>query len=185
VIVMCRCRVPVVAFSLLAIVFRSYTQPLGVMSASPCGLGGAILGPMVLGYYVSMMSFMGITALTGIVVNDSLVLIVATNEFRDEGMTPFEAIMAGATRRFRPILLTSATTCLGLAPMLFETSMQARFLIPMAVSLAGGVLFATVICLLLVPALYLILEDVSNALRRFAAWLRDEPAPADAATPAE
>ena len=101
----------------------------------------------------------GIIALSGVVVNDSLVLIDATNEYRQSGMSAYESIIAGTKRRLRPILLTSMTTFLGLAPMIAETSVQARFLIPMAISLGFGIMFATVVILVLVPAIYLILED--------------------------
>jgi multidrug efflux pump subunit AcrB len=106
-----------------------------------------------------MISMMGVVALSGVVVNDSLILIVAINEFRAEGISTFDAIVAGGLRRFRPIILTSLTTFFGLVPMIFETSMQARFLIPMAISLGFGVLFATVIMLVLVPSIYAIFED--------------------------
>lgn len=147
-------------FALLAIPFRSYTQPLIVMAAIPFGLVGAILGHVIMGFELSMISVMGIIALSGVVVNDSLVLIDAANRYRAEGKTVFEAIKAAGKRRFRPILLTSLTTFLGLMPMITETSAQAQFLIPMAVSLGFGVLFATFFILLLVPAYYLILHDV-------------------------
>jgi multidrug efflux pump subunit AcrB len=109
---------------------------------------------------------MGVVALAGVVVNDSLILIVSTNRFREGGMSPEEAIVAGGARRFRPIILTSLTTFFGLAPMILETSMQARFLIPMAVSLGFGVLFATFITLMLVPAAYLIVDDASKGVVR-------------------
>lgn len=155
-----------IIFVLLAIPFGSYTQPIIIMSAIPFGIVGAILGHIFLGYELSLMSLMGIVALSGIVVNDSLVLIVAINEFRDEGQTLIEAVVNGGVRRFRPILLTSLTTFFGLVPMVAETSVQARFLIPMAISLAFGVMFATFIILLLVPCLYLILEDVWRVLGR-------------------
>jgi multidrug efflux pump subunit AcrB len=115
-----------------------------------------------MGYSLSILSMFGIVALTGVVVNDSLVLIDATNQARNngDGMSSREAILFGAKRRFRPILLTFLTTFLGLAPMIWESSLQARFLIPMAISLGFGVLFATFVILLLVPALYMIVEDV-------------------------
>ncbi len=107
---------------------------------------------------------MGIIALAGVVVNDSLVLIDATNRKRAEGASAVEAIVYGGTRRLRPILLTSLTTFFGLMPMIFETEMQAKFLIPMAISLGFGVLFATLIALLVVPSLYIMLEDVRRVL---------------------
>jgi multidrug efflux pump subunit AcrB len=153
-------------YALLAIPFKSYTQPLLVMAAIPFGFVGAVLGHLLMGYELSIISMFGVVALTGVVVNDSLVLIDATNKKRAEGAGPLESIIYGATRRFRPILLTSLTTFFGLAPMILETDTQARFLVPMAISLGFGVLFATIIILLLVPALYMLLEDV----KRLASW---------------
>ncbi len=147
-------------FTLLAIPFKSYIQPLIVMSAIPFGFVGAIGGHVIMGYSLSILSMFGIVALTGVVVNDSLVLIDSTNQARWRGMEAREAILFGAKRRFRPILLTSLTTFLGLTPMIWESSLQARFLIPMAISLGFGVLFATFVILLLVPALYMIVEDI-------------------------
>lgn len=158
-------------FALLAIPFRSYTQPLIIMSAIPFGLVGAIWGHIFLGLELSLMSFMGIVALAGIVVNDSLVLIVAVNQLRKDGHTLLDAVRLGSMSRFRPIMLTSLTTFLGLAPMVLETSVQARFLVPMAVSLAFGVVFATVIILFLVPCLYVALEDIKG----FTSFERAEP----------
>jgi multidrug efflux pump subunit AcrB len=146
-------------FALLAVPFRSYVQPLVIMAAIPFGLVGALGGHVLLGYDLSVISVMGIVALSGIVVNDSLVMLVAINELRAEGVPTFEAVVMGAVRRFRPILLTSITTFFGLMPMIFETSVQARFLIPMAISLGFGVMFSTFVILLLVPALYLAVED--------------------------
>ncbi|NUN14717.1 MAG: efflux RND transporter permease subunit [Myxococcales bacterium] len=152
----------IVIFALLAIPFKSYVQPLVVMVAIPFGIIGAILGHFVMGYDLSLMSIMGIVALSGIAVNDSLVMVVAANDFRREGYSSKQAALMSGTRRFRPILLTSLTTFLGLAPMIFETSVQARFLIPMALSLGYGVLFSTFIVLLLVPALYVIVDDIRH-----------------------
>ena len=151
-------------YGLLAIPFRSYIQPAIVMSVIPFGLVGALLGHFALGYDLSLMSLFGIVALAGIVVNDSLILVVAINELRAEGVPALEAVVLGGARRFRPILLTSLTTFFGLVPMIFEPSVQAKFLVPMAISLGFGVLFVTFIVLLIVPALYLILEDVRRAL---------------------
>jgi len=148
-----------VIYALLAIPFRSYTQPFIIMSAIPFGFVGAVVGHLIMGYELSIISIMGIIALSGVVVNDSLVLVDAANRARAEGDNAWTAIIHAGTRRFRPIMLTSLTTFFGLIPMIFETSMQARFLIPMAISLGFGVLFATVIALLIVPALYLIIED--------------------------
>jgi len=154
-------------FALLAIVFRSYLQPAIVMSVIPFGIVGAISGHWLMGYDLSMMSNMGIIALSGVVVNDSLILIVAINAFRRAGATDWDSIWQGAARRFRPIMLTSLTTFFGLVPMISETSAQARFLVPMAISLAFGILFATLICLLLVPAVCAILLDVRAGLAAF------------------
>ncbi len=161
-----------VIYALLAVPFRSYVQPLIIMAVIPFGFVGAIAGHALMGYGLSIMSMFGLVALSGVVVNDSLVLIDATNKRRRDGATALEAILDGGATRFRPILLTSLTTFFGLAPMLAETSMQARFLIPMAISLAFGVLAATVIVLLMVPALYVVVEDVQGAWARYQAWLR-------------
>ena len=150
----------IVIFTLLAIPFRSYIQPLIVMSAIPFGFVGAIGGHVLMGYGLSVISLMGVIALSGVVVNDSLVLVDSVNTYRARGMSLHDAVVAGGMRRMRPILLTSLTTFFGLMPMIAETSVQARFLIPMAISLGFGVLFATVVVLLLVPALYLVIEDV-------------------------
>lgn len=151
-------------YGLLAIPFASYTQPAIVMSAIPFGFVGAVAGHIIMGFDLSIISMMGIVALTGVVVNDSLVLIDAANRFRASGETHYDAIRLAGMRRFRPIWLTSLTTFFGLMPMITETSLQARFLIPMAISLGFGILFATFIILLIVPALYLVLEDVRYAL---------------------
>ncbi|UCG60145.1 MAG: efflux RND transporter permease subunit [Phycisphaerales bacterium] len=160
-------------YALLAIPFRSYYQPIVVMIAIPFGIVGAVLGHIIMGYSLSLMSMMGIVALCGVVVNDSLVLIDYANRQRRAGASPFEAIHRAGGRRFRPILLTTLTTFGGLSPMIFETSRQARFMIPMAISLGFGILFATTITLLIVPCLYLMAEDVRGALRRLASAGRE------------
>jgi multidrug efflux pump subunit AcrB len=152
-------------FALLAVAFRSYIQPVIIMMAIPFGMVGAIVGHLLMGFDLSLMSMMGVVALSGVVVNDSLIYVVAINEYRAQGLSAADAVRAGGARRFRPILLTSLTTFGGLAPMLFETSVQARFLIPMAISLGFGIIFASFIILLLVPALYMGLEDARLALR--------------------
>ena len=165
-----------VIYALLAIPFRSWIQPLVVMIAIPFGIIGAVFGHLVMGYGFSIISIFGIVALSGVVVNDSLVLVVTINEMRrnqpDRNLR--EIVCAAGARRFRPILLTSVTTFFGLMPMVLETSVQARFLIPMAISIAFGVMFATFIILLIVPALYLAIEDA----KRLSTWLlstdRDE-----------
>lgn len=150
-------------FGLMAVAFRSYIQPLIIMFSIPFGIVGAVLGHLAMGYSLSFMSMMGIVALSGVVVNDSLVLVDAINSYRRGGMGLSEAVIAGGVRRFRPIMLTTLTTFFGLAPMISETSVQARFLIPMALSLGFGILFVTFIALILVPTLYMIIEDVRNA----------------------
>jgi multidrug efflux pump subunit AcrB len=148
-----------VIYALLAIPLKSYTQPLIIMSVIPFGLIGAILGHMLLGLSVSIMSLFGLIALAGVVVNDSLVMVDFVNESRRNGIPLKEAVVGAGTRRFRPIMLTSLTTFLGLAPIVLEKSLQAQIVVPMAVSLAYGILFATVITLILIPALYVILDD--------------------------
>ena len=146
-------------YALMAIPFKSYIQPVLIMVAIPFGIVGAILGHLLMGYSLSMLSFFGVVALSGVVVNDSLILIDKINSNRREGMGRIKAIIQGSTRRFRPIILTSLTTFFGLFPMITETSVQAKFLIPMAISLGFGILFATGITLILIPSLYLVLED--------------------------
>jgi multidrug efflux pump subunit AcrB len=152
-------------YMLLAIPLRSYLQPGIVMLAIPFALVGAVFGHVVTFQPLSSLSYMGIVAAIGVVVNDSLVLVDYVNKKRREGLSPAEAAKRGAERRFRPILLTSLTTFAGLIPILLERSLQAQFLIPMATSLAFGVLFATFITLLLVPCAYLALEDIKRLFR--------------------
>ena len=149
-------------YFLLAVPFRSYMQPFIVMLSIPFGVVGAVIGHAIMGYTLSVMSMMGMIALSGVVVNDSLVLINYANELRDRGLTLIEAVCQAGLRRFRPILLTTLTTFGGLAPMIFETSRQARFMIPMALSLGYGILFATFISLLIVPCLYVVVDDIKG-----------------------
>ncbi|MDP2546652.1 efflux RND transporter permease subunit [Oceanobacter sp. 4_MG-2023] len=152
-------------YVLLAIPFRSYGQPLLVMLVIPFGAAGAILGHIILGYGLSIISLMGIVALAGVVVNDSLILVDYANRIRAKRqLTALEAISEAGVRRFRPILLTTLTTFGGLAPMVFETSRQAQFITPMAVSLGFGILFTTFICLLVLPALYVLLDQLLSKL---------------------
>jgi multidrug efflux pump subunit AcrB len=132
------------------------------MSAIPFGLVGAVLGHVLMGLDLTILSMFGMVALTGVVVNDSLILVDLVNRLRQSGMETDQALEVAGSRRFRPIMLTTATTFLGLTPMIFETSMQAKFLIPMAVSLGYGIVFATAITLILVPTLYRILEDLKT-----------------------
>ena len=148
----------IVVYMLLAIPFKSYFQPLVVMSSIPFGITGAVLGHIFLGLNLSVLSMMGIVALTGVVVNDSLVMVDFINRYRSEGNSIKDAVLEAGPRRFRPIFLTSLTTFVGLIPLILEKSTQAKFMIPMAVSLSFGVLFATAITLLLVPVSYLTLE---------------------------
>ena len=151
-------------YALLAVPFKSFSQPIVVMSAIPFGMVGAVLGHLIMGHNLSLLSMFGLVGLAGVVVNDSLVLVDATNRFRRQGVEAHDAITRAGALRFRAIILTSLTTFAGLTPMLLERSLQAQFLIPMAISLGFGVLFATVITLLLIPCGYMILEDVHNLL---------------------
>jgi len=162
-----------VIYALLAIPFKSYIQPIIIMICIPFGAVGAIFGHILMGYSISLMSLLGIVALAGVVVNDSLVFIEYANRRRRDGMCAHDSVMSAGTARFRAIMLTTLTTFGGLAPMILETSRQARFLIPMALSLGFGILFATVITLVLVPALYMALEDV----KRWLAKLFGKPLP--------
>ena len=152
-------------YILLAIPFGSYTQPLMVMSIIPFSLIGAIAGHAIMGISLSISSAMGVLALVGVVVNDSLVLVDYTNKRIKEGVAVHEAIRLAGSARFRPILLTSLTTFAGLTPLIMEKSTQAQFLIPMAVSLGYGILFATMLTLILIPMFYLIIEDFKGLFR--------------------
>jgi multidrug efflux pump subunit AcrB len=147
-------------FVMLAGLFRSYTQPLVVLSAVPFGVIGAVTGHFIMGYPLTILSLIGLVALTGIAVNDALILVNFINKEIAAGRQVFEAVINGGRRRMRPILLTSMTTILGLAPLMAEQSMQARFLIPMAVSITFGLAFATVLTLVVVPCFYMIRHDV-------------------------
>ena len=156
-----------VVYVLLAVPFKSYLQPLIIMSAIPFGFTGAVIGHIIMGMNLAILSIIGIVALSGVVVNDSLVMVDFINRYkREDGKTSLEAALAAGPRRFRPILLTSITTFVGLFPLLIEKSVQAQFLIPMAISLAYGVLFATLITLILVPTSYLIIDDIKKFFSR-------------------
>jgi len=157
----------IIIFALLAIPLRSYSQPLIIMSVIPFGVVGAMFGHMVLGMTMSSLSMFGIIAVAGVVVNDSLVMVDFVNKARAEGVAIKEAVMQAGARRFRAILLTSVTTFIGVMPIIMETSLQAKIVIPMAVSLAFGVLFATVITLILIPCQYVALEDLKRVIRKF------------------
>ncbi len=159
-------------YALLAIPFKSLYQPFFVMIAVPFGAIGALIGHLIMGITPSYLSIFGILALAGVVVNDSLVMVDFINRRTRAGENLLEAVIHSGTRRFRPILLTSLTTFVGLLPLMFDPSLQAQFLIPMATSLAFGILFATVITLFLIPTTYLAAEDVRALLRRAFDWYR-------------
>ncbi len=150
-------------YALLAIPFASYSKPLIIMAAIPFGIIGAVMGHVILGLEMALMSLFGVIGLSGVVVNDSLVMIDFINERLRQGLPGREAIIAGAKARFRPIFLTSVTTFLGVAPLVFETSVQAQFLIPMAASLGFGILFATAVLMMIVPALAMVQHRVVGA----------------------
>ncbi len=154
-----------IIYALLAIPFKSYLQPLIVMSVIPFGMIGAVMGHWVMGMELTIMSLLGMLALIGVVVNDSLVLVDFINKKREEGGDLLETVKLAGAARFRPVMLTSLTTFIGLMPLLFEKATQAQFLIPMAVSLGFGIIFATLITLLLVPVNYLLME-------RFQGWFK-------------
>ncbi len=155
----------IVIYALLAIAFNSYFQPFVVLIAIPFGIVGAVIGHILLGYDLSLISLMGMIALSGVVVNDSLIMINYANKRRKE-QSAFQAIHEAGLRRFRPIVLTTLTTFGGLTPIILETSQQAVYLIPMAISLGFGILFATAIILIIVPSLYMILEDGLNLVKK-------------------
>ena len=155
-------------FIVIATIFRSYVQPLVIMITVPFGLVGAVLGHLALGYELSIMSFFGMVALSGVVVNDAIVLIECINTNLAEGHSLYDAIHLGGTRRFRAIFLTTVSTVGGLTPLLLEKDIQARFLVPMAISLAAGVAFATLLTLLFIPCLLVVLNDA----RRLVYWIQ-------------
>jgi multidrug efflux pump subunit AcrB len=171
----------VLIYALLAVPLRSYGQPLIIMAVIPFGLVGAIGGHLIISFLrwahvlsgpwmdLSMMSIFGTVALSGVVVNSSLVLVHYINQRRSEGLPLLEAVREAGVARFRPIVLTSITTFAGLAPLITEGSISAQFLIPMATSLGFGVVFATAISLFLVPSSYVILEDLKRIRRPRAA----------------
>ena len=167
----------VLIFGLLAIPLRSYLQPLVIMSVIPFGAVGAIVGHFILDVDLMFFSALGIVALSGVVVNASLVLVDYANRQRREGKSLTESILTACLVRFRPILLTSVTTFVGLIPLMSTSTPATAPFLPMAVSLAWGVLFATFITLMLVPCLYLMVEDVLFQKARFSAWLGNKPAP--------
>lgn len=150
-------------YALMAIPLKSYVQPLMIMSVIPFGTIGAAVGHLVLGMPFSLLSMFGIVALAGVVVNDSLILVDFVNRYRRDGEPLVEAAIKAARARFRPIILTSLTTFLGLVPIVFlEYSLQAQVVKPMAVSLSFGIVFATLITLVLIPTLYMVMDDVTG-----------------------
>ena len=151
-----------VVFLLLAIPFKSYYQPLIIMSAIPYGIIGAVMGHLLLGMDFSILSMLGIAALSGIVVNDSLVMMDYINRNKQKSGDNIQAALDAGPMRFRAILLTSITTFMGVLPLIFEKSIQAKFLVPMAVSLGFGVLFSTLVTLILVPTTYVTFEQVKE-----------------------
>ncbi len=152
-------------YALLAIPLHSYTQPLIIMSIIPFGLIGAVIGHIIMDKAISMYSLFGLIALAGVVVNDSLIMVDFINKARLDGVPAKEAVLQSGTQRFRAIILTSLTTAFGLLPIMLETSMQAQFVIPMAISMSFGIIFATVITLFLIPSLYLLMGDFGLLLR--------------------
>jgi multidrug efflux pump subunit AcrB len=164
-------------YALMAIPFRSYIQPLIVMSIIPFGFVGAVWGHVIMGLNLTILSMFGLVALTGVVVNDSIVLVHYVNRRRAEHGDLIRAVHEAGLASFRPIILTSLTTFAGLTPLLLENSVQAKFLIPMAVSLGFGVIFSTVITLVIVPSVYVILEDAKRLAMRILGRQYTEPAP--------
>lgn len=157
----------VIIYAMLAIPFQSYVLPLIVIISIPFGIIGAIFGHLIMGYDLSILSLLGVVALSGIVVNDSLVLIEYANRLQtNSDKSKFEVIKTASIQRFRPIILTTMTTFLGLVPMILETSRQAKILIPMAISIGFGIVFATLITLLLIPSLYLLINDLHDLRKR-------------------
>ena len=146
-------------YALIAIPLHSYSQPLLIMSVIPFGIIGAVVGHVIMGMAISMFSMFGLIALAGVVVNDSLIMVDFINKARIKGVPIRQAVIESGTKRFRAIMLTSFTTAAGLTPILLEKSVQAQFVIPTAISLSFGIVFATVITLFLIPSLYMLQED--------------------------
>ncbi|GGI91998.1 efflux RND transporter permease subunit [Shewanella gelidii] len=157
-------------YALMAIPLRSYSQPLIIMSIIPFGMIGALFGHFILGLNMSVLSLCGIVALAGVVVNDSLILVDFVNRARAKGLPIKQAAIDSGCFRFRAIILTSLTTFFGLVPIIMEKSLQAKIVIPMATSLAFGILFSTLVTLILVPLLYIVLDDIKRMLRRILTW---------------
>jgi multidrug efflux pump subunit AcrB len=162
-------------YALIAIPLRSYSQPLLIMAVIPFGAIGAILGHVIMGKAISMFSMFGLFALAGVVVNDSLIMVDFVNKARASGVPLRQAVIESGTQRFRAIILTSFTTAAGLLPILFEKSSQAQYVIPTAISISFGIIFATVITLFLVPSLYMMQNDGFARSRQFRDWLLNRP----------
>ena len=160
-------------YGLLAVPLKSYVQPLVIMVVIPFGFIGAVVGHLIFGVSISMLSIFGLIALAGVVVNDSLILVEFINRAREDEKSINDALISAGSRRFRAILLTTMTTFVGLLPMLFETSTQAQFIIPMALSLSFGIVFATAITLVLVPCLYRVIYDLRDSKRFIKPVLQD------------
>ena len=154
-----------IIYALLALAFKNYVQPFIVLTAIPFGIVGAVIGHILLGYDLSLVSLMGMIALSGVVVNDSLIMVDHANKVR-KNTTVYDAIHESGIRRFRPIILTTLTTFGGLTPIILERSSQAFYLIPMAISLGFGIVFATAIILIIVPCLYLVFEDLQQLVMK-------------------
>ena len=167
-------------YALIAIPLHSYGQPLVIMSAIPFGLIGAVIGHVVMGKAISMFSLFGLVALAGVVVNDSLIMVDFINKARQDGLPLRQAVIDSGTLRFRAIILTSFTTAAGLMPIMLETSVQAQYVIPMAISLSFGILFATAITLFLIPALYMLQIDGFARTRKIVNWFFGRPRAVDA-----
>ena len=167
-------------YALIAIPLHSYAQPFIIMSVIPFGAIGAVIGHIVMGHAISMFSLFGLIALAGVVVNDSLILVDFINKARARGVAIRDAVIEAGLSRFRAIILTSFTTAAGLLPIMFESSPQAQAIIPTAISIGYGIIFATIITLFLIPALYLLQEDFFRRVRQFKAWLLYRPVDAQA-----
>lgn len=172
-IAICFAAAMLLVYGLLAIPLKSYVQPLIIMSVIPFGFVGAMIGHIVFDKAVSMMSIFGLIALSGVVVNDSLIMVDFINRAKREGMALYDAVVQAGSQRFRAIVLTTLTTFFGLLPIMFESSLTAQMVIPMALSLAFGILFATVLTLFFIPSLYLMLEDLRVLGGKAQGWVVD------------
>ena len=168
-------------YALIAIPLHSYSQPLVIMSVIPFGIIGAVIGHIIMGKAISMFSLFGLIALAGVVVNDSLIMVDFVNKAREKGVALRQAVIESGTQRFRAIILTSFTTAAGLMPIMLESSVQAQYMIPMAISLSFGIIFATAITLFLIPSLYILQIDGFARTRRIVDWILGRPASKEAA----